>query len=431
MKIKIAVFGREELVGRVIEHIKEQDDDEIDIVPFTFTHAQKTVELIEQAVMCDVYLFTTPLSFLYAREKITKKRLPAVTIPYDEYMILTAFYRLQNTHDKQIKEFSIDTPAKRPVDEVSNELTIQDHSIYTYRYGGNQDWNIDSITAHHRTLWAEGKIKYVLTSINEVEERLRLQNIPVYPMNIPKSNIEQAIDHARKIAAFHQSKGMQIVTGLIRIKQYDELAAEFGQKLADERMDELQQLLHQFADRTNSSILADDNQIALIGTQDVLHYLKNHLRDLPLLKDIEQKLEMTIDMGFGLGLTAKQAENNAVLALKQCTNTFTSACYILNERQETIGPLGVEKHIDTSQLYRALIHKAKLNNELSYNFIDFIKLRNNEPFSANDIANFYRVTKRSAERTVYKLLTGKVIEVVGEEKPYQRGRPRKLFKITL
>jgi len=137
-----------------------------------------------------------------------------------------------------------------------------------------------------------------------------------------------------------------------------------------------------------------------------------------------------VDIGYGLGLTAKQSEVNAKIAVETCSKTEDSKCYIVNERQETIGPIGVKKEFDASRLYHALIHNARLNNELSYNFIDFIRTRNNEPFSSNDIANYYNVTKRSAERTVNKLLNGEVIKVSGEERPYQKGRPRKLFTLN-
>ncbi|MDY0409577.1 hypothetical protein [Paracerasibacillus soli] len=47
------------------------------------------------------------------------------------------------------------------------------------------------------------------------------------------------------------------------------------------------------------------------------------------------------------------------------------------------------------------------------------------------MAQYYQVTKRSAERTINKLLSGQVIKVVGEEKPYVKGRPRKLFQIDI
>ncbi len=194
---------------------------------------------------------------------------------------------------------------------------------------------------------------------------------------------------------------------------------------------QLHQLLLKYSKKTHASVLANgDHQFALFGTRGVLDHITNHYRDFPLLKEIEYALETSVDIGFGLGLTAKQAEDNAKLALETCSGTQEGSCYIVNERRETIGPLGVKKEINPSELYRALIHEAKLNNELSYNFIDFIETRNNEPFSSNDIATYYRVTKRSAERTIKKLIAGDVIKVVGEEKPYVKGRPRKLFQLN-
>src|SRR5699024_12801164 len=92
-----------------------------------------------------------------------------------------------------------------------------------------------------------------------------------------------------------------------------------------------------------------------------------------------------------------------------------------------IGPLGVKKEFNASMLYQSLIHEAKLNNELSYNFIGVIEIRNNEPFSSNDIAKHYGVTKRSAERTIKKFGAGNVIKEIGEDMHYVKGRPRKRF----
>ncbi|WP_269410646.1 hypothetical protein [Lentibacillus daqui] len=423
MKIKIAVFGRKELVERALVYTEGQDD--VEIVPFIYTDAKETADLIEKAVMCDIYLFAGALPFMYAREKIIKKRLPAVQVAFDEYMLLTSFYRLRNMHNRLVDRVSIDAPERNRVSEVSTELAMHDHHIYTYSYGDQVQFDINQIVAFHEQLWQQGKIDYVLTSIEEVEEQLTACDVTAYCMKVPKVNIANAINQAKAKATLNQTKSTQICAGFVRPKQ------ETEEKTAKTQSDDLQQILSAFGSQTHSAVLENGNRFALIGTRELLNYLTNHYRDFPLLREIEQKLRMPVDIGFGLGLTVKQAEDNALLALETCQSTEGSACYLINDRQETIGPLGVEKHVDTSQLYRALIHKAKLNNELSYNFIDFIKLRNNEPFSANDIAKYYRVTKRSAERTIYKLLSGEVIKVVGEEKPYQKGRPRKLFKITI
>lgn len=428
MKVKIAVFGCEEIVAKILSYVEYEDD--VEVVPFVYSESRETAELVEKAVMCDIYLFAGPLAYLYAKEKIDKKRLPAVQILFDEYMILSSFYRVKNHHNQELNRLSIDVLDSNHVDGVLKELKIDDTEIYAHSFGENDEIDIDRIAAFHEQLWQQGKIDYALTAIHEVEKKLKEKNIPTSCMQIPMLNIERTIDKGKSIAKLNQSKNPQIVVGHIRIKYFEGVKQNKGDLLAQELLLELHQILQKYARKTYSSILTTgDNEFVLFGTQGILNHITSHYRDFPLLQEIEQTLNTPVEIGFGLGLTAKQAEDNAKAALETCSHFNESTCYIVNERNDTIGPLGVEKEFNTSELYRALIHKARLNNELSYNFLDFIEVRNNEPFSANDIAGYYRVTKRSAERTVKKLLAGEVIKVVGEEKPYVKGRPRKLFQI--
>jgi hypothetical protein len=430
VKIKVAVFGRMELIDYFDGHLKRHDD--IEVVPFIYTKASETVELIEKAFMCDVYLFLEELPFLYAQQKIKKKRLPAVQVALDEYMILTSFYHLKNKHQLKLSRLAIDVPNEKHVSEVLAELSIDQHDIYTLSYGNDEEVNMNSVIQFHKQLFEEGKIDYVLTSLKEVESRIQEAGIPTYLMVVPKINIDHAIDQCKSIARLNMSKSAQIVAGYVRIKELDRIKEEHGEEQLQLLQQTLYEILRKFGHKTYASVLTNsENQYVIFGTRGVLDHITNHYRDFPLIKEIEKALATPIEIGFGLGLTAKQAEDHARLAINACLHNRNSSCYIVNDRQETIGPLGVKKNFDTSRLYQALIHKAKLNNELSYNFIDFVQLRNNEPFSSNDIANYYRVTKRSAERTVNKLLSGDVIKVVGEEKPYLKGRPRKLFQINM
>lgn len=430
MKIKIAVFGREELVTRINSYLEDQED--IEIIPFIYTNAVETLELIEKAFMCDVYLFGGSLPYLFAKKKIERKRLPAIQVEFDDYMILTSFYRLRNYHNQKLDRISIDVLDKQYVDEVVAELEMEEHAIYTYSYGDDSILDIGKICQYHKDLYKAGKIDYVLTSIEEVEQRLIEAGIPTSCMVIPKLNLERAIERAKSIATLNKSKSAQIVAGFVQIKGFDKLVAKKGEVVGQEMLHKLHQILLNFGQQTYASILPNgDDQFCIFGTKGVLDHITNHYRDFPLLQEIARSLGVPVDIGFGLGLTAKQAEDNAKIALNTFSHSEESSCFIVNERKEIIGPLGVTKHINTSELYHALIHRARLNNELSYNFIDFINLRNNEPFSANDISNYYQVTKRSAERTIHKLLDGNVIRISGEEKPYIKGRPRKLFELTL
>jgi hypothetical protein len=424
MNLKVAVFGREESIVKLTEIANRENT--IEVIPFTYKDEFETIELIERAFMCDVYIFTEALSYQYAKDRIKRKRLPSVLVRHDEHMTLTNLF-LQRDSGYSLNRFSIDIDNEITVKEVLHDLKINDSEIYIYDYGLQTKPSIDSIINHHSKLWSERKIDYVITSVKSVVDKLKKINIPVHFMTTPEANLKKAIEQAKSIIQFDSNISAQIVTGHIQIKSPN----TFPKQKLMERMGVLSEVLERFSKKTDVSFYqVNEYEVIIFGTKALIHHLTNHYRDLPLLREIKNELKVPVNIGYGFGLTAKQSSINAKIALETCNEANDSRCYIVNERQEIIGPIGIKKEFDASKLYHALIHKARLNNELSYNFIDFIRTRNNEPFSSNDIANYYKVTKRSAERTVNKLLSGDVIRVSGEERPYQKGRPRKLFTLN-
>lgn len=429
MKVRIALFGREDIIQ--LARLYVRDKKHIEVVPFIYKNESDIIELVDQAIMCDVYVFTEHLPYLYVQEKVQKTDKPVVQVAVDEYMFLTSLYRLRKKHTPVLHELSIDIPNKETVEKVVGELGIEDETIYPFAY--EQSHTIENIVAHHEHLWNEGKIKYVLTSITEVKRQLEDKEIPVESMVIPLGNITEAIEEAFSIVTLNSSISAQVVSGIIDIRNKEALIQSHGEPYVTEVLEKAQQALDRFKTETDSSLfLNHDQQFIMFGTKGTIDYLTGSYRDFPLLNQMEELMppDVIIDIGFGLGLHAQEAEQHAQLALVACQKLQKHTCYIVNERQEAIGPIGVKKQLNTSALYQDLVHKARLSNQLSYNFIDFIEIRNNEPFSSNDVAEHYNVTKRSAERTINKLLTGRVIKHVGEERPYTKGRPRKLFQIV-
>lgn len=428
MTIKIAVFGREETIHQ-INRLTEKIED-VELFPFVYRTAEETDGLVEKAIMCDIYLFTSTLAYYYAKDFIEKKRLPAVQADIDAYMILTSLFQIKMEKEQELDRLSIDVPDTRQVSEVLHEINLRYDDIYTYSYGYAETAGPEQIADHHQNLYDAGDVSLVLTPLQEVADVLRKRNVPVTCMKLPMLNLTRAIEKARSIATINHSASAQIVTGYVRIKNFDRLHVQHGDLYIQELQRKLHQILLNYVKKTQASVfLNSENQFVLLGTRSMLEYITSHYRDFPLLKKMIDELTVPADIGFGLGLSADKADINAHLALEACGEKEDGTCYIVNERRDIIGPLGIKKEFNPSALYRSLIHEAKLNNELSYNFIDFIEVRNNEPFSSNDIAKYYGVTKRSAERTIKKLLAGNIIKASGEEKPYVQGRPRKLFKL--
>lgn len=416
--MKVAVFAREDLIDKIYTFANKQDH--IQILPFTYQKTKNIVNLIEKAFMCDVYLFTEPLAYLYVKDKLEKKRVPAVQVDFDEYMILNTIFN----DNRSLTRFSVDIPNKQPVHMMLKEWNQKENDVYVYDYGREPSFLAEDITAFHQQLWEEGKIDYALTSSRDIMEQLLQIGVPVSSITLPFANLANALEEAAALATLNSYDNTQVVTGIV--------CPKVSQFIKDQEHEQLHSSLLQFGQNTGTSVIeAKNDKFMLLGTNGLLDHIKNNYGKFPLLQEVSSKVNAPINIAFGLGLTADEAHKHACLALEKCQKAETSIAYVINERGDTIGPLGVEKHIDTSRLYQALIHKARLNNELSYNFIDFIKVRNNEPFSSHDIANYYKVTKRSAERTVNKLLSGEVIKVSGEERPYVKGRPRKLFTLNL
>lgn len=417
MKTKIGVFGDTKTVHRV-RNLAENYS-QMELLPFIYESVTEVADKIERAFMCDMILFTDYCSYQHASEKIKKKQT-LIYVDYDEYTFLSSILRLKKLYS--LNRISIDVPKKIHINELLQDMQMTDLQIHAYEYEKNQIIPESEIAFYHLKLYNEGKIDGVLTSKIAVSEYLKAENVPVYQLQLPNKNIIDALEKTQELIDLAEHHSTQLVTGIISVKE--------GDKISQEQINDLTQCLNIFSEETDAMLIpCKNNHFLLVGTKKLLQNLKNHYRDFPLIQEIEGILASPVNIGFGFGLTPRSSLKHAQQAHSQCNAETHSISYIVNERQETIGPIGIKRDIDTSKLFHALIHKARLNNELSYNFIDFIIERNNEPFSSNDIADFYKVTKRSAERTVNKLLTGDVIRVAGEERPYLKGRPRKLFSL--
>src|SRR5699024_9381188 len=147
-------------------------------------------------------------------------------------------------------------------------------------------------------------------------------------MHIPKMNIIDVIEKEKSVTALNNRKSTQIVAEYVQIKHIFT-----QQKNEEEISNELHDILHNIGTQSNSSVLQNNmNQFMLFGTRDMLNYITKHYRNFPLLRQIKELLNIEVDIGFGLGLTAKQAEIHAKIALKTCMESELGSCYIVNDR---------------------------------------------------------------------------------------------------
>src|SRR5699024_2923485 len=144
------------------------EKEEIQIFPFIYQHVQETNDLIEKAVMCDIYLFMNPLAYLYAKDKIDKKRLPAIQIPIDEFTIATALYLPRHSLNSALRRTSIGTSHKQAVMHGLEEAGTNPKAVYLYSYDESRAFTPSAIRPLHDSLNLDGKTDLVLTWSRDV-----------------------------------------------------------------------------------------------------------------------------------------------------------------------------------------------------------------------------------------------------------------------
>ncbi|MCT1901291.1 hypothetical protein [Oceanobacillus sojae] len=419
MNIKLGILGEKNIVQRVQEITKQFPS--IEALPFVFSESGDALAQAEGAVMCDALLFTDYCSYHEAVKQKHKQMM--FYIDYDEYSILLSILYKGKLSRK--KCLSIDYPEDIKLMDFTHDTVLSGYELFSINYNKQDIENIQKWIDFHKELFSRQKTDLILTSRKDVYTRLLQEGLPVYFIEIAEKCIVQALEKVTQILEIESYSTNLVMTGILSLKE------SLPIHLHHQVHTEIRRYLSDFCKKNDAMLLpTKDSHYFIIGTNKLIKVIKENYRAFPLMDDVEKIAGSPIALAFGLGLNPLSSQKHAYLALEACQSDKGSLSYLINECQEKMGPIGQRKNIDTNKLFYALVHQARLNNELSYLFIQFIVERNNEPFSSNDIADFYQVTKRSAERTVKKLLSGEIIQISGKESPYTKGRPRKLFVLN-
>ncbi|CAM5219511.1 Transcriptional regulator OS=Ureibacillus acetophenoni OX=614649 GN=SAMN05877842_1098 PE=4 SV=1 [Ureibacillus acetophenoni] len=437
MEVKIAAFGTRSSMQNVLHCIPNQ---KIKITPFIYEDQKDCPELVRKAYGFDALFFTGPVPYYFSLHEIEEKKLPSTFILFDEYVVsITLYYVTQHLGFKSSK-MSFDIHDSRYVYSVLKELKIDTEFVYIKEYQGLiKDGHsfIDELVEFHYGLWKAGKIDFAITGINSVYEQLIALGVNCFKMIVPQKNILDALNVAYSRGELMLSKKSQIVVGFVSIKNYDEIIKRKGKLGSQELVLELHQLLLQFGKEINASIqfLGNDRYI-IFGTRGPLEYITNQYQELPILSKIQDLLNIHVSMGFGFGINANEAEENAQIALHyadQIQNTGSS--FIVTDNKLVIGPMNDKKtdfhlRIEDDQTL-AISKKTGLSVSNISKLIKFWEIRDYKGFTSRELAEYYQFSKRSSDRMLKKLLEENIISITGEEQPFSKGRPRSVYKVNL
>ena len=435
MITKIAFFGSEDMTTRVMEYASAVT--EIEVVPYVYQSAEEIAHLISQASATDIYLFSGVLPYFFAKKSIGTFDKPSVYIEDNELNIALTLLEISNKKTAELDRISFDLPNRELLDLITTGLDIYPKPVFVTDYSWldkefTKEFLSNDLLNTHIELWESNRIDFVVTSIHSLHDKLLQMQIPCMRMIDPKKNIIDALEEAKSLGVLQQTKDSQVAVGLISLSVTNDSI------IRPETHDFLAEKLQSLTKQINCTVQREEvDSYALYGTKGGIEYLLKNLHLLDDIKNYATETNVTVSIGFGFGMTIIEAEKNAHIALSYSKSNKQKplSIYTVTENKMVMDSQAcTPKHFVLQSQNEQLIQLAKEIGISVTNLNKMIQFTNSRPinrFTSSDIVDYFEITKRSAERILKKFSDCGYLKIIGEEQPFQHGRPRSVYRLDL
>lgn len=401
MPIKIAFISSKAYKNYILNILKNIDDIQIDF--YVYSKPTEAVQLVEKIPNCDVIVVGGLLPFLHIKDSIKDLKWPCFHIEQDETSVAITLLTILTNKLYALDELSIDVINKDFVSNVLNDMNYTEGPPYIL------ESTSESLYEAHMALYKANKIKLIITSVHQLYNRLLQEGVPVMAMMDSKTATIQKIENIKAMILLKKSNANRAAAGIVYCSDND-----FTPFL------QLSKMMHA------SYKKAANNCYEIYTTTGALQLMLQN-KNLPELLNLFKK---PYSIGFGYGENFSEAIKHAQEAIKFAK---PNEIYLLNSLSELNGPYPKKDTLLPLQLHNNKIiemsEKTKLSALSLAKIMAFIKERQSHQFTAQDLSDYLHVTRRTAERSIKKLLEHDYLEVVSSEMTYQKGRPRAVYTL--
>lgn len=431
MKIKLGIIGEEHAINILQEVIEEYDDYEISI--FIDTDETRTLNIIanhQQDV--DAWLVFDQINYLRI-ENWGQAQKTVYYIPYRG----ASFYKTLCTaiyQNFKVEELSIDTIPYYDITRGLDDMQIK-YDFINHMSDERGDLPLDSYVTFHRELFSKGITKAAITKSYYVKTLLEQEGIPAFciiPMRVTIRNI------LNLILSHFRIKNLQECQIAVQVFSFNLLGEKDNFYSVDDlysREIAISQKLISYTKSISGSLKpANEGNFYIFTTRGSLEQLTNsftNLPELPILHDLSKSLRAC---GIGIGNSAREAEYNAVIALKHACTDRKGSWFVVLDDKTISGPLGSAQQIDyqyASAQLEAVSQKTSLSQATLSKICHAMKIYGRDELNAQELATILQILPRSARRILTCLTEHGYAEETRSEMSETKGRPRKIYKIKL
>ena len=441
LEIKVAVFGAPDLVELIMTMGRQFED--LKLLQAIYSHPEQVIELVKKYHSeADILLFSAPVPYLLTRDYLnhftTELNKPMIFVPYTEASfyrgLFTAFKQTGLSEDQLT--FSIDYLPETGARECLEELEINIDQMYQKKSSLHQD--LDKLFSFHYDLWSQGKTVSAMTSYYLVYQKLKKSGVPTFRVTPVKSAIRHTLQQVLlEGKSLHQAESQIAIVIIGFSRDTSESNRAVAKSVIKQRKVALQQALIEYAEKIQALVdWSKRGDIRLVTTRGEIEQNTEYFRKVPMLQAIQGKLDMPVFFGIGFGHTANEAELKAYEAFSKARLTGDGNCFVVESDGKVHGPIGkpsqLEYTVRSNDPSLLLIAKqVGLSIGTINKLISFNESFGNKMITAVDLADGFGITSRSARRILSKLEQNNFAQIIGEEQPVSKGRPRQIYKLTI
>lgn len=143
---------------------------------------------------------------------------------------------------------------------------------------------------------------------------------------------------------------------------------------------------------------------------------------------LERTLDFKVFIGYGLGQSVYQARLNAINATRE--SEVSGGSYLINEREELIGPLGKGTVLTIPPAPAQFAYGARgsgLSSLTISKVLAALERMPNQRITAQELALKLAITHRSANHFLSSMDKAGILQVVTERRTTTRGRPERVY----
>ncbi|GED61398.1 ArsR family transcriptional regulator [Brevibacillus formosus] len=430
LKLRLGVIGADDSLA-IIESVMREFP-EIEYLPIVYWKEEEILDLILPHVdEVDMWLFSGQVPYAMVSES-GKVQVPMAYVPHLGASLYRTLLHLSHQLGVRVEEVSFDTFSPEELGHFLDEAGIAGGYKWLKHYEGAI--SADELADYHEQLWKAGKTKVAVTCLRTADVELVRRGVPVHRVVPTRAGVISVIHMLLRTHEMLHFKDTQIAVQMMEIDPFRELAG--GNFSTDEwqnaEIKTMEKLLRYAKHLQGSLKTAGPGRYVIFTTRGNLQEVT---RDYATMPDLEELFGIRADQvtcGIGIGKTAYEAEIHGGAALLHAKERGTGNWMVFFDDKSVVGPLGRAEQITyryDSEKLQELSQLTSLSVMTLAKLYSILKKRGSQEIHATELASYLQILPRSARRILIELESKGLAQVIREENPHPRGRPRKVYRI--